>query len=72
MRGDGIVQSGYQLDDCDLIPSGGMNDFFLPSHPEQLWGPYSLLSSGYWGLYPQRYSNQGVKLSIHPPSNAKI
>jgi len=34
--------------------SGRGQDFFsLPLHSDQLWGPPSLPSNGYWGLFPQ-------------------
>jgi hypothetical protein len=33
--------------------------------PNCLWGPPSLLSNGYKGLFLQGYSSQGVKLTIH-------
>jgi len=34
-------------------------------HPDQLWGPPSLLSSGYQVFSPQRQSCQGMKLTTH-------
>lgn len=34
-----------------------------PNCPHQLWDPLSFIFSGFWGLFPQRRSVQGVKLS---------
>jgi hypothetical protein len=45
---DGIVtmlQTG-QLRGHGLIPDRGMQVFSSPHHPNQLWGPSSLLSNG--------------------------
>jgi len=45
---------GYGLDDRGSIPGSSNEGFFSsPLHPDQLWGLPSLLSSGYWGLFPQ-------------------
>jgi hypothetical protein len=38
----------------------GSRIFYSPHHPERLWGPPSLLSSGYLGLF-----SRGVKLTTH-------
>jgi hypothetical protein len=37
----------------------------LPPRPERLWGPPSLLSNGYQGLFPCGYGGRGVKLITH-------
>jgi hypothetical protein len=39
--------------------------FSSPQHPDWLWSPPSLLSNGYWGLYPQEESSRGVKLTTN-------
>jgi len=53
-----------------VVPSGGWEFFSSPLN--QVWGPPSLLSSGYWGLFPQ-----GIKYLEHetdhsPPSSVEI
>jgi hypothetical protein len=46
------IALGYGLDDRGSI-SGGCFEFFCkPPRPERLWGPPSLLSNGYQGLFP--------------------
>jgi hypothetical protein len=42
---------GYGLGGWGLIPGRCKRFFSFPQHPDQLWGPPSLLSSGYWGLF---------------------
>jgi hypothetical protein len=42
---------GYVLDGLGLIPDTGKILFFSVIYI-WLWGPLSLLPSGYWGLFP--------------------
>jgi len=39
------------MDDVVLIPGRGNRDFFSPTYPVWLWGPPSLLFSGYWRFF---------------------
>jgi hypothetical protein len=41
-------QSGF----WGSIPGGGWEFFSRPPRPERLWGPPSVLSNGYQGLFP--------------------
>jgi hypothetical protein len=46
------IALGYGLDDRGSIPGGCWEFFSKPPRPERLWGPESLLSNGYQGLFP--------------------
>jgi hypothetical protein len=45
------IALGYVLNDRGSIPGGGWEFFSSPPRPERLWGPPSLLSNGYKGLF---------------------
>jgi hypothetical protein len=61
------IATGYWQDDRGFgvrVPMGAR--IFTSAHrPDQLWDPPTLLSSGYWVLFPQGQSDQGVKLTTH-------
>jgi hypothetical protein len=50
------IATGYGLDDQGIgvrVPVGAII-FTSPCRSERLWGPPSLLSNGYWRLFPRR------------------
>jgi hypothetical protein len=59
------VATGYRLDGQGLgvrVPVGA-RFFFSLCHPDWFWGPPSLLSNGYQGLFPLGLSGWGMKLT---------
>jgi hypothetical protein len=61
------IATGYGLDDRGVgvrVPVGS-RIFSSPRRPDRLWGPHSLLSDGYRGLFHRGLSGWGVKLTNH-------
>jgi hypothetical protein len=53
--GAGIAKSatGYWLDNQGSIPGKGKIFVSVSERPDRVWGPPSLLSNGYRGLFPR-------------------
>jgi hypothetical protein len=61
------IATGYGLDDqgVRIRVLVWARIFTSPCHPDRLWGPPSLLSNGYHGLFTRGLSGRGVKLTTH-------
>jgi hypothetical protein len=65
------IVMGYRLEGLGSIP-GSARFFSSLQHPDRLWGPLSLLSNGYQGLFP-RGCKAAQRVGDHsPPSRAEV
>jgi hypothetical protein len=61
------IATGYRLDNREVrvrVPVGSKISSSL-RRPDRLWGPRSLISNGYHGLFPRGWSGRDVKLTTH-------
>jgi hypothetical protein len=68
------IASGYGLDDRGVgvrVPVRARL-FHSPSNPGRIWGPLSLLSNGYRGLFPPEVKRPGREADHSPPTNAEV
>jgi hypothetical protein len=72
------VELGYPsrysdgLDGGSSIPGRGKVFFSSPKRPDRLWGPLSLLSNGYWGLFFLGQNGRVVNLTTHLHLSAEV
>jgi len=60
------LQAGQLRSRC-LIFGKGKSHFSSPEYPDQFWGLFSILFSGYWGQ-----NSWGMKLTSHLQQNVKV
>jgi hypothetical protein len=59
------LATDYGLVGRGSISGRGKRFFSSPQHPDRPWSPPSLLSNGYWWLFPRMWSGRGVNLTTH-------
>jgi hypothetical protein len=65
----GLLSQYSEVEDRGSIPGRDRDISSSPPHPNQLWDPSSLLSSGYEELLTH---SQGMKLTTQPASSAEV
>jgi hypothetical protein len=67
------IATGYGLDGQGVgvqVPVGS-RIFSSPRRPDRFWGPFNLLSNGYWELFP-RGKMAGREANHSPPASAEV
>jgi hypothetical protein len=66
--------TGYRLDDRGVRVRVlvGAKFFSSPRRPDRFWGPSSLLSSRYWGLFTRGLKRPGIGADHLPPTSADV
>jgi hypothetical protein len=66
------IATDYWLDNWGSIPGGGWEFFSFTLCPDRLWGPPSLLSSGYQEALSLGVKRPGLEADHSPPSGAEV
>jgi hypothetical protein len=67
------ITTGYGLDrGVGFRVPVGSRIISSPSRPNRFWGPHSLLSNGYKGLFPRGESGMGREADHSPPSSVQV
>jgi hypothetical protein len=72
--GSSVSVSGYRLDEqaIEVRSLAEARDFSSSLYPDRLWGPLSLLYSGYRGPLPGAKARLGRDADHWPPSSAEV
>jgi hypothetical protein len=66
------IANGYGLDNQGVRIRVQVVQEFSPRRPDRLWGPLSLLSNGYRGIFPPRVKRQGREADQSPQTSAEV
>jgi hypothetical protein len=66
------IATDYRLDGLGSIPGKGKKLFCTTQAPHRLWGPPSVLFSGFRGAVSLRVTQQGREIDHSPQSSAEV